>query len=131
VLLARRIAPLLLLALWLPAALHCRLEAAGLMPDANCCTETHHEVPADKCADDACDVAEGEFTKPSSSTLAAPAPALGACLLCFTLVSPPLELTPPPRAVSDSVAAPPEIACTWLFVERAAPAPRAPAVSLS
>jgi len=130
-LLARRIATLLLLALWLPAALHCRLEAAGLMPDANCCTESPHEVPADKCADDACDVAEGEFTKPSSSSLFAPAPALRACLLCFTLVSPPLELTRPPRAVSDLAAAPLEIACTWHFVERAAPAPRAPAESFS
>lgn len=130
-LLARRIAILLLLALWLPAALHCRLEAAGLMPDANCCTETHHDAPADSCADDACEVAEGEFTKPSSSTLAAPAPALCACLLCFTQISPPLELTPPVRAVSDLAAAPPEIARTWHFVARAAPAPRAPAESLS
>jgi len=132
VLLARRIAACLLLALWLPALLHCRLEAAGLALGSECCNETHAPTAAtkDSCADDACGVAEGEFTSPSSSTLVAPAPVLCTCWLAADILVPPLALAPPPApSLDERLAAPPEISRRWMFVTRAAPAPRAPALA--
>lgn len=129
----RRLAALLLLSLWLPALLHCRLEAAGFAVGTECCDSTHGpETPAKtptECGDDACDVAEGEFTK--SSAAGAPAPALCACLLCCVdPVRAPVS-APPTGGISDLAAAPPEVARTWHFVARAAPAPRAPAPALA
>lgn len=132
VFLARRIAALLLVAVWLPALLHCRLEAAGLFLGAECCSETHAPAPtsAETCADDSCEVAEGEFTPPSSSSLAAPAPLLCACLFCSDVIAPTLAVTPPPVTGLDEVdASPPEITRTWVFVTRAALSPRAPSLA--
>jgi hypothetical protein len=128
---ARRIAAILLMALWLPALLHCRLEAAGLAFGAECCDDAHGSPAADSepCADDSCDVAEGDFTKPTSSSLAAPAPILCTCLIFPAIISSPIALSPPPvTGVAESAAAPPEIARSWVFVSRAALPPRAPSL---
>lgn len=127
---ARRIAALLLLALWLPALLHCRLEAAGVLFGTGCCDEDHASAPAtpESCDSDSCGVAEGEFTAPSSTAVAASAPVLHACLLDLELAWTAFPLSPPPpEGIVEAAAAPREFIRTWAFVVRAAPPPRAPA----
>lgn len=124
---ARRIASFLLLLVWLPALLHCRLEAAGLLFGEECC----QKVPAkpDRCADDSCEVAEGEFTKPAPLIVAAPLPALGSALWYADWVRVSLQgAAPPAPAISDQATAPPEIPRTWLFIARAAAEPGAPSL---
>ena len=128
----RRIAAILLVSLWLPALLHCRLEAAGVLFGAACCEATHgiEESPADACADDACGVAEGEFTSPANVGQSASAPVLYDCLGGIVGVSLRLPLAAPPdTGVIEAEAAPPEISRSWIFVSRAAPSPRAPSLA--
>ena len=127
----RRVAALLLLTLWVPALLHCRLEAAGLRFAADCCetsaAKPHAPTPVEGCADDSCDVAEGEFTAPSSLALHAPAPILFLSLLDGAPLSlSPVVVSPPETCLSPEAAAPPEVRRSWHFVTRAAPPPRAP-----
>ena len=128
----RRIGVLLLLGLWLPALLHCRLEAAGILFGESCCETTHssEEAPTESCADDACDVAEGEFTSLSAALHSASAPVLFLCLLQAAIISPALALAPPlGTGVREADAAPPEIARSWAFDSRAALSPRAPSLA--
>ncbi|WP_414662790.1 hypothetical protein [Horticoccus sp. 23ND18S-11] len=128
---ARRIAAILLLALWLPALLHCRLEAAGVLFGAGCCDDDHASAAAspESCEGDSCGVAEGEFTSPSSTVIAASAPVLHACLLDVALAWPAPDVSPPPlEGIVEADSAPPEVVRTWVFVSRAAPSPRAPSL---
>ncbi len=120
-------AVLLLLSLWLPAQLHCRLEAAGLIPAEACCA-TDTGLPAtETCGDDLCGTVEGEFQIPAK--LDFPAPVLVPCAGLFSICAPvqamPAKDSPDP-GVSEFSAAPHEVSRGWVFVERAAPAPRAP-----
>ena len=130
---ARRIAAILLLALWLPALLHCRLEAAGVLFGAGCCDDDHASAPApassESCESDSCGVAEGEFMSPSSTVSVASAPVLHACLLDVEWTWPAPAVSPPPLdGIVEADSAPPEIVRTWVFVSRAAPSPRAPSL---
>ena len=126
----RQLVALAVLALWLPATLHCALEAAGFAGVFSCADE--HETGAhDESPRDACDVIEGAAFKPAANTATLPLPALCACLLCFVAPPPAIDLTAPVTGVSELVAAPPEVARTWHFVARAAPAPRAPSFSVA
>lgn len=124
---------LALVALWLPATLHCAFAAAGLDDLFHCVDKLHspcaHSSPADLPVD-ACDVIEDASFKPAADTAILPPPALCACLLSF--LNPPvaLGLSPPLRGLSDRIAAPPEVARTWHFTARAAPPSRAPAVAV-
>lgn len=123
----RQIASLLLLALWLPATLHCDVEALDLSELFQCAVDHHSEpVAATPCADDACDEVENGWFKPSSENLSIAAPSLCACILCFACPLPARSLTPPVAGPAETLAAPPEIARTWQFVSRAAPLARAP-----
>ncbi len=127
----RRVIAVLLLGLWLPATLHCDLEAAGLDPLFHC-AEDVAAAPADGCcksspaARDACDVVEGAAFKPAPDTATLPPPALRPDLLALVLPPPARDLAPPPAALTDRAVAPPEVARTWHFVARAAPPSRAP-----
>ncbi|MBP6506394.1 MAG: hypothetical protein KA257_02415 [Opitutaceae bacterium] len=117
-----RFIPLLLLALWLPATLHCDLATAGLAPESMACENEH--TPDSQAADN-CDLVEHSAYKSTSLSLKATAPTLCACLGC--LVENPaetsivLQVSP---ARSDS---PPELIPTWSFRHRAALPVRAPA----
>lgn len=127
----RRLAALLLIALWLPALLHCRLEAAGIFFDADCCDRAPGAPPpaaADKgCAQDSCAVAEGEFTSPAAASLSVPAPVLCAVFIGSESLCPTIAVRPPPATgIVEAAAAPPEVKCAWVFVTRAALPPRAP-----
>ncbi len=126
----RRIAAFLLLALWLPAMLHCRLEAAGLLFATDCCSTTPASTSpaADHgCADDSCDIVEGEFTSPTAFVLKAPSPDWCACLLCGPAALPPVAFSPPPdTGVVEATSAPPELAPPWVLVVPGSLSPRAP-----
>ena len=127
----RRILALVLVALWLPATLHCDLEAAGLSTLFHCVTD--HHVSADsthsESARDACDVVETGAFMPAADTATLPPPTLHALLLDFLFVPTVLALKPPARGLCEQISAPPEVARTWHFVIRAAPPPRAPSAA--
>lgn len=128
----RRLLALALLALWLPATLHCDLEAAGLDELFHCVTD-HHSADRDQAAPsaahhDACDVVESDTFQPAANTAILPPPSLCAVLLCFVLPPPALALNPPPSGLTDRLVAPREVARTWHFVARAALPARAPSL---
>lgn len=126
----RRLAVLLFAALWLPATLHCRLEGAGLLFDFRCC-EAERPIPVASdshgCADDSCDVAEGDFTGPATASAKVSGPAAATALPFHRMlaVSVPLDL-PPGMGVSESTAAPPGLTEPTRLVLPGPLAPRAP-----
>jgi hypothetical protein len=125
----RRFIAVALLALWLPATLHCALEAAGFDELFHCAADHHssceHEAPADATRD-ACDIIEGSAFKPAANSALLPPPVLSAHFLIFTVPPVALDLTPPPSGLDERILAPPEVARTWHFVARAALPARAP-----
>ncbi len=118
----RRFIALAVLALWLPATLHCSLEAAGV-DNIFRCLDDDHEV-----TNDTCDLIENGTIKPALNTAVLAAPVLTFSLLSHLLPPPVLPLLPPAAGVTEAVAAPREIRRTWHFVARAAPSPRAPSL---
>lgn len=120
-----RIAVLLLLALWLPATLHCDLEAAGLAPASMECRDEHADAAH---ADDNCDVVENGIYKAASATLKIFAPTLLAAGPCpsVALPAPPVFIPPLAPERTDS---PPELTRTWQFLARAALPARAPGLN--
>lgn len=124
----RRLIAVALLALWLPATLHCALGEAGFdslfacIDTSSCCD---HEAPPR----DSCDLVETGAFKPAANTAVLAAPVLSACLLSFVVPVSALDLTPPPSALSERIIAPPEVARTWHFAARAALPSRAPSLS--
>jgi hypothetical protein len=130
----RRIFALALAALWLPATLHCDLEAAGIDQLFHCLVDHHATTDLDGShtpARDACDVVEGTALRLVTDTALVAPPALNALcasLLCFSAPAPALVLTPPPNALSERSIAPPEVARTWHFTARAALPSRAPSL---
>lgn len=126
---------LLLAALWLPATLHCDLQAAELFAahaDACCAGEAGDGCEAGHgdeapCANDSCEVVEDGAYRPSHDTLCVAAPELSiltdlAELWCALAV----ETTA--VRVARPAESPPEIGRAWQFVQRAAQPPRAPAL---
>lgn len=118
-------AALLLLALWLPATMHCALESAGLISSSSICTDGSN----DHCAGDNCTQLEGSLFKQKTDELQVMSPDLfvRACFLCPHL--------PPAAARAEPIVQPPDHpqnwVTTWHFVRRAAPSPRAPSRSLA
>ena len=122
-----KIIALLLLAFWLPATLHCDLEAAALLQDCaqtdSCCQDSH-----EPCADPTC----RDFT--ATSTHPSLAPSLYTephWVNALTVLLPQLALTvtQPPGACwhHGDTPAIQSIARTWSFVRRSALPARAPA----
>lgn len=118
---------MLLVAIWLPATLHCQLESAGLSGASDCCVADEMAVPSDDCAGDACATLEESLYKESSTLLKVAAPAACACFACGALALP--AFLPEP-ALSPARHAPPlELRVAWQFVSRAAPPARAPSLN--
>ena len=118
---AFRLIALLLLALWLPATLHCDLEAAGLAHPALACHDEHAPgAHADNCA-----LVEGGQYHAAIALLKVPAPSLLACTLCYLTLraEPPVFVPPVSPEHTDS---PPELIRVWQFARRAALPARAP-----
>jgi hypothetical protein len=119
----RRIAALLLVALWLPATLHCRVEVTL---GVDCCA-TDGAKDATDCPDDPCGAIESSQFKSTSHALTVPAPVLCACLFDNGLVPPPVEVAAPlVVGVSEEAASPPEVRQSRHFLARSALPARAP-----
>jgi hypothetical protein len=117
---------LLLVALWLPATLHCDLETASLWfdhgehDDAVCCT------PSMGCTHDGCETLEGGALKPADAFMRAPQPVPFLCfgLICQIPSLPVALMTPVVVHTGDGEA------LNWMpdrhFARRTAPVSRAP-----
>jgi hypothetical protein len=119
----RRLIALALLALWLPATLHCDVEAAGFDDWFGC----HEEAAStkDHCTEDVCQALEGFAYKSDAALLKVSPPPPGFCSDCLISLSPPF-----PRLATDSVNTGTELPWSsrpWQFAHRAAPPARAPA----
>ena len=119
-----KLVALLLVALWLPATLHCRLEGLGLGAIFTCADDSA-KTTGTGCTDDGCQSLEdGQFAL--GKTRIDPAVLLlltCACVQCFLPVAPP-EIAPEISAGSAEDTAPWQ--CTWQFARRAALPARAP-----
>lgn len=126
--LVRRIAALAFLAVWLPALLHCRLEAAGILFESDCCNSGARasEPAADHgCADDLCEVAEGVFTRPESGSAEAPGPSIESLWLDL---APGVAISGWERMgdVAAAATAPPDLSRPWALRVRGTTTPQAP-----
>jgi len=129
----RFIFALLLATLWLPATLHCQIEAAGLEIIFVCHDHDHdtaHDqvVPvssADHCAEDACHTLEGVALKAF-----APAKLVGDATLFVMALLPAPPGTPTSGVSPERSDAPQELSRCWQFTTRAAPPSRAPTASV-
>jgi hypothetical protein len=123
------IAALVLALVWLPATLHCGLETAGVLGQADGCCHQEDAVPVGgegaHCGQGVCGVVESGDYQAAQNFLKVPAPS--AVLFVFCLIELAPELIPVPEIVASvDVESPPEIRRTWHFVARAALSPRAP-----
>jgi hypothetical protein len=115
-----------LLACWLPATVHCALEAAELM-DVTCCSEDFHPVTPHETSDH-CNGWE-ETLATAADPLSVKAPSFVSCLcqLCCA-VAPAL-----PRATVEPLRPPPDTAppdlTRWQFEHRTALPARAPSLA--
>ena len=113
---------MLLLALWLPATLHCALESAGLISAG----PMRVDGTNDHCAGDNCTQLEDSLFKHKVDELQAVAPDLVCCACCFCLQLPTVA------AADEAFVARPDRPLNWVtawhFTRRAAPSPRAPSL---
>jgi len=120
-----QITAFVLLALWLPATQHCSLNAAGWLAhdvvSTDCC-----ETAAASCADDGCNLAEGNLSRPSASAAKTLSPDLAVCLcvLCSHLSL--ADLTEKPALAVSATERPIDWLPTWQFSRRTALPARAP-----
>ena len=121
----RSFAAWLLVALWLPATLHCDFEAVGFETLFHCESD-HHSASTEPDSEDSCELVENGWIKLSTTQIARSAPLLSTDVLCFATPRPDDPLDPPANALSETLVAPPEIARTWQFLVRAALPVRAP-----
>ncbi len=116
---------LLLLAIWLPASLHCGLASAGVL-EADEAVLPVSAVPQ-SCDSGFCHAVEGKIVQAASERTVpkAPTPAPRdfrlVCLLLKALASEARSTPEPERSL-----VPPELLPTWQFVRRTASPPRAP-----
>lgn len=113
-----------LLAVWLPATLHCGLESSDLLPPE--LAATCDESTDGHCSIDLCTVIEADFSHSGSVLLKAPSPAAPICLYLIELADPDLDLSSRPKLAAGGS----EGTVPWMpvrhFVQRAAPLSRAP-----
>lgn len=123
----RRVTAVLMLALWLPASAHCRLEAAGANLGTDCCGEASTPAAAPGCDLNVCSPLEGAVPNPASALMSVPAPVLCHCLFA-PLSIPPVSVacSPPVTGIVEASTAPPEIVQSYHFVVRTALPARAP-----
>jgi hypothetical protein len=123
----RSFAACLLLALWLPAMLHCDLEAANVHIAHNA---QHSDAAPGGCADnepESCHPIESGAYTAAAPSLKVPPPsdslhALIAALACLCHECNATALSTSP----DRHSPPPELRVGWHFITRAAPPARAP-----
>lgn len=114
-----------LVAFWLLATQHCRLEAVGLLDShaeasPGCCAtgEVH-------CDHDGCEIVESRGANLPATTKVSPPPlALYPCVICASVALP--EQEPLPRVRADEFGRPPGWVTAWQFERRAAAPAHAP-----
>lgn len=122
-----KIAALLLVALWLPATLHCELETLpGFEFLSSCCGGDDAAQPPSGCQDDSCGAVESGLCKiEDNPTITVGLPAL-LVLAAWDFIAQPPDHS---RAqTSPASPAPPELPRVWRFSCRAALPPRAPSI---
>jgi hypothetical protein len=124
----RTVVTLLLALLWLPATVHCQLEAISGLEFLSCCqhaapntSPTHH---AKDCATDGCAAVEAGFYLLPAVSVTPVAPQLAAHLVMAAPAATPS--TAELRAHSLPSPVPPDRSVRWRFLWRAAAPPRAP-----
>ncbi|MBL9189793.1 MAG: hypothetical protein JNK23_20090 [Opitutaceae bacterium] len=118
---ARRLIALLLLSLWLPATMHCALEAAGINIALLCHDHETQAATESHCTDDACHAIEGEAYTPVSLVKL-----VGEVTLCVVALLPDPSELPDARISPERTDVPRELGRSWQFITRAAPPARAP-----
>jgi hypothetical protein len=123
----KTVAVFVLLAGWLAASNHCRLELIPGLSFMACC-EQGDGVPAQDrdCENDGCATVEGSFYKMEDGQPPVSAPPLAALTLLLPLLSVQVSPTPASHVTPDSL--PPELQVRWQFSFRAAAPPRAPSL---
>jgi hypothetical protein len=125
----RLIAAWMVALMWLPASLHCGLEAAGVIGQADPCC--HHDTSAgdatEPCGLSVCGIVESGDYQPAQNPLKFFAPSVVLFVFSPIVSVPTLTSVSSETCASEHTESPPEIRRTWHFVARAAPAPRAPA----
>ncbi len=123
-------ASFLLLAVWLPATMHCRLESAGLIvPHHEECEDDAGGGTATDCKDDACPTVEETLIKDTSADIAVSAPADCACAFCLAALVRACEGCTEPSLSPARHPPPPGLTVGWQFLARAAPPVRAPSLN--
>src|SRR6185312_13386443 len=114
-----KLAALFLVALWLPATLHCQLEGLGLDALFACAdqpAQTDHAAKG-SCSDDGCQTVEaGQVTLAKSRVDLPLLPAL-VCAHCLLILAPP---TPAPEFFASHQDETLPLQRTWQFARRAA-----------
>jgi hypothetical protein len=123
-----KIVSLVLVALWLPATLHCRLETLGFDGVFGCPEQTSgktHHADENDCSRDSCQVVEsGHFFFSKTKITPASLPALDCnFVFCLFRVIPPFVESP---VFSCAQNEPLPLQRTWQFTRRAALPARAP-----
>lgn len=119
----KTVAVLTLLAFWLAASNHCRLESIPGLSFLGCC-EQGDGVPGQDsdCQTDGCAAVESGFYKMEDGQASTSAPPL----VPLTLLRPLLSVQVPPAFIVTLDVVPPELPVTWQFSFRTAAPPRAP-----
>lgn len=121
----QRLASLVLVALWLPATLHCELEGSGLFQPAAACVAAGDDC----CYDPNCFTLENALFKESAHVVKVSAPHATTCAVCLTPALTPDTLFAEPILSAARHVPPPELGVAWQFLTRAAPPARAPALN--
>jgi hypothetical protein len=114
-----------LAACWLPATLHCALEAAEIVP-SHCCDSPDAGAAPDDCQDEMCCAWESAFAHPVAAPLLKAPDAAFVCTLSAAMLVDPLS------PVIESPIAPPSPPIwlpAWQFEHRTALPVRAPALT--
>lgn len=120
-----RVAAWVLLAVWLPATLHCALEVLpGFAALQCCCGDAAPATPVPDGSPDTCPDLEGGFFKHEEEGALRLMPPVGPALM--TGFAPLAAAAPAALAFTAVAAGPPELPHAWQFFCRAAPQPRAP-----
>lgn len=124
----RRLSAVLLLALWLPATLHCSLEHVGLLSQTcaeDCASDQSH-------APDGCGTVEDGSYRPTGSALQVATPALYACIdeLCLPSWQN-APVCPDEVARFGAFGESRDWISSWQFVRRLAPPSRAPSLAVA
>lgn len=117
---------LAVLAVWLPASNHCRLEVLPLLEFLACCPHEESAPHEDAdCETDGCETVENGFYKTEDAPHAPAAPEQTHLADALPAVVAPAEF---PATVLAGPA-PPELSRVWQFSFRAAAPPRAPSLA--